>query len=175
MAAGSGLIGGGGTGGLGYPRVARRRQASAFPRPAFDRVVHLVVPLNCRGRREDRALAAPAAPCAMGSKNAHGLDRYSRDIPAFPAQWCYGFYVLSPVSGVVCHRRGMGPTTRLTPRSRRQDHTISPYAAAFRPAGMNPPDATASIATRTTFRDGRANVPHGGAGWLLSYRKSEFR
>src|SRR5436190_14708911 len=76
-------------------------------------------------------------------KCAHGFDRYSRDIPAFPAQWLYGLYVLSPVSGVVCHRRGVGLTTRLTPRSRRQDHTISPYAAAFRPAGMSPPDAAA--------------------------------
>jgi hypothetical protein len=28
--------------------------------------------------------------------SAHGFDRYSRDIPAFPAQWFYGLYVLSP-------------------------------------------------------------------------------
>src|SRR5882724_8081392 len=43
-----------------------------------------------RGRRESRALTAPAAPCAMRQENAHGLDRYSRDIPAFPTQWLYG-------------------------------------------------------------------------------------
>src|SRR6478672_9315689 len=49
-----------------------------------------IVPLFDRGRRESRALTAPAAPCANGRKNAHGLDRYSRDIPAFPAQWLYG-------------------------------------------------------------------------------------
>ena len=48
-------------------------------------------PSSNRGRRESRAPTAPAAPCAMGSeKNAHGFDRYSRDIPAFPAQWLYG-------------------------------------------------------------------------------------
>jgi hypothetical protein len=29
-------------------------------------------------------------------KDAHGFDRYSRDIPAFPAQWFDGLYVLSP-------------------------------------------------------------------------------
>src|SRR5204862_4412982 len=29
---------------------------------------------------------------------------------------------------------------------------------------QKPPDAAASIATRATFRDDRANVPHGGAG-----------
>jgi hypothetical protein len=39
-----------------------------------------------------------------GRKNAHGFNRYSRVIPAFPAQWLYGLYVLSPVSGVCCHR-----------------------------------------------------------------------
>src|SRR5262249_21317311 len=55
-----------------------------------------VGPLLNRGRREGRALTAPAAPCAMVVKNAHGLDRYSRDIPAFPAQWFDGLYALSP-------------------------------------------------------------------------------
>ena len=39
-----------------------------------------------------------------GEKDAHGFDRYSQDIPAFPAQWLYGLYVLSPVSGLYCHR-----------------------------------------------------------------------
>src|SRR5262245_42649628 len=66
-------------------------------------------------------------------KNAHGFDRYSQDIPTFPAQWFYGLYVISPVSGLFCHRRGMGLTTRLTPGSRRQDHTISPSALSVRP------------------------------------------
>src|SRR5436190_9341863 len=63
-----------------------------------------VAPLRRRGAGKSRAPTAPAAPCAMGSKNAHGFDRYSQDIPAFPAQWLYGLYVLSPVSGVFCHR-----------------------------------------------------------------------
>ena len=66
--------------------------------------------------------------------DAHGFDRYSRDIPAFPAQWLYGLYVLSPVSGLFCHRRQLGLTSGLTPGSRRQDHTISPYATLLRPA-----------------------------------------
>src|SRR5438105_8555158 len=37
-------------------------------------------------------------------------------------------FVLSPVSGLFCHRRCMGLTNSLTPGSRRQDHTTSPYA-----------------------------------------------
>src|SRR5438128_4626267 len=56
-----------------------------------------------------------------------------------------------------------GLTANVAPGSRRQDHTTSPYAAAFRP--VQAPTQQASIATRTTLRDDRANVPHGGAGW----------
>src|SRR3954471_5121169 len=47
-----------------------------------------------------------------------------------------------------------GLTAGVAPGSRRQDHTISPYAAAFSP-GAEAPDAAASIATRPTFRDDR--------------------
>jgi len=80
------------------------KQPKAFPRQVFARVATSHCPLSDRGRRESRAPTAPAAPCAMVVKNAHGFDRYSRDIPAFPAQWSYGLYVLSPVSGLCCHR-----------------------------------------------------------------------
>src|SRR6266568_3521178 len=53
-----------------------------------------------RGRREDRVRAAPAVSHA----NAHGKRRHtsiqgSGSIPAFPAQWLYGLYVVSPVNG----------------------------------------------------------------------------
>jgi hypothetical protein len=44
--------------------------------------------------------------------------------------------VLSPVSGVCCHRRRRDIPAGLTPRSRRQDHTTSPYAAAFSSGGL---------------------------------------
>ena len=66
------------------------RHASSFPRRVFTWVLQIRCPSLVRGRRESRAPTAPAAPCAKGSKNAHGFDRYSRDIPAFPAQWFYG-------------------------------------------------------------------------------------
>jgi len=42
----------------------------------------------------------------------------------------YGLYVLSPVSGVSCHRHRRKFPADLTPRSRRQDHTTSPSAAS---------------------------------------------
>ena len=89
---------------------------------------------------EKRAQGKPGAGCTRSpvckncARKAHGLNhRYSRDIPAFPAQWVYGLYVLSPVSGVSCHRRRRDIFRGLTPRSRRQDHTTSPYAALLRP------------------------------------------
>src|SRR3954454_19639333 len=78
--------------------------------------------------------------------------RYSRDIPAFPAQWVDGLYVLSPVSGVCCHRC-------LQDTSRKIDATVAapgPHDFAVRCERFvrraSPPDAAASIATR-------ANVP----------------
>src|SRR5262245_36667405 len=92
----------------------------------------------------------------MGSKNAHGFDRYSQDIPAFPAQWFGGLYVLSPVSSLyLSPLPGPHGQAGSTPGSRRQDHTISPYAAGVSSDGHDPPDAAASIATRATFRDDR--------------------
>jgi hypothetical protein len=111
---------------------------------------------------EQRAQGRPGADCARELRVQRVVrrrtrsNRYSQDSPAFPAQWLYGLYVLSPVSGVVCHRRKVGLTTRLTPRSRRQNHTTSPYALGVF-VGPARADLTpqASIATRATFRDDR--------------------
>ena len=84
-----------------------RKQSSAFPRRVFARVLPVRLALL-----ERRAQGKPGADCARSPvceecyRKAHGLNyRYSQDIPAFPAQWLYGLYVLSPVSGVSCHRR----------------------------------------------------------------------
>ena len=38
-------------------------------------------------------------------KSTRQNHRFSRIRPAFPAQWCYGLYVLSPVTRLCCHRR----------------------------------------------------------------------
>jgi hypothetical protein len=93
------------------PRIARRlegwaatknkRQVFSIPRLVFARVVQsrrsLFVP---RAQGKPGADCARSAVCKKTGNNAHGFDRYSRDIPAFPAQWVYGLYVLSPVSGL---------------------------------------------------------------------------
>ena len=64
----------------------------------FSSESYISLPLFLRegAGKAGRALDAPAAPCARVDEKAHGFDRYSRDIPAFPAQWSYGLYVLSP-------------------------------------------------------------------------------
>ena len=37
-------------------------------------------------------------------KSTRQNHRLSRNRPAFPAQWCYGLYVISPVTRLCCHR-----------------------------------------------------------------------
>jgi hypothetical protein len=37
-------------------------------------------------------------------KSTRQNHRLSRNRPAFPAQWCYGLYALSPVTRLCCHR-----------------------------------------------------------------------
>jgi hypothetical protein len=74
--------------------------------------------------------------------------------------------------------RALPGERRFLPRSlagyaRRLDATVAapgPHDFAVR-CGVfvrhaSMPDAATSIATRATFRDDRANVPHGGAGWV---------
>jgi hypothetical protein len=67
--------------------------------------------------------------------------RFSGGNPAFPAQWLYGLLralpgdraFLSPSSHGIWHLGPVGlraPPQDLTPASRRQDHTTSPYASA---------------------------------------------
>ena len=94
-----------------------------------------------RGRGERRVPGAPAASRALGIGRTHTSKRVHRNHPAFPhAMVLTVSFVLSPVTGLVCHRRprtnvvpkpGRADITsaNLTPASGRQDHTILPYAA----------------------------------------------
>src|SRR5262249_29374989 len=83
-----------------------------------------------------RAQGKPGADCARSpvcesrDKKAHGLNyRYSRDIPAFPAQWFYGLCralpgeaaFLAPVAGGIVSAGG-------APGARRQGPPTLPYA-----------------------------------------------
>ena len=64
-------------------------------------------PFENRGRGEFRVPNAPAAWCALGVvKYAHQYSqRRHRKHPAFPTQWFYGLYVISPATNSFCHRR----------------------------------------------------------------------
>jgi hypothetical protein len=111
------------------PRRAMRPSCAFISRPQ-------------RGRGECRMPVAPAASCALGSGRTHTSKRVHRNHPAFPhAMVLTVSFVLSPVTGLVCHRRqrikvlsapGRADLTsaNLTPASGRQDHTTSPYASA---------------------------------------------
>jgi hypothetical protein len=57
--------------------------------------------LEKRGRRESRA---PIAPAVVRNKRT-SRPQGNRIIPAFPARMVYGLYVISPVTGLSCHRR----------------------------------------------------------------------
>src|SRR5690349_8138160 len=92
----------------------------------------------------------------MGRKNAHGFDRYSRDIPAFPTQWLYGLYVLSPGNGLSCPRC-QARTGRPDRRQGRGARTTRFRRTLQRFARLAEASLTlqASTATRATFRDDR--------------------
>src|SRR2546430_17195953 len=78
---------------------------------------------------------------------AHTSIQGSGNTPTSPAQWFYGLYRAHPGERACLPPSLADYSTSLTPASRRQDHTTSPYALAFRPA-KKPPDAQASTASR---------------------------
>jgi hypothetical protein len=133
-----------------------------------------------RGSRECRMRAAPAVSRAKQVTKTHTSIQGSGGDPTFPAQWLYGLYVVSPAIGLVCHRRqriwlaspgwAWKTSADLTPASRRQNHTTSPYAAASfvsalliaHGSWLNPqpalqftcaPNAAASTASHPNVRD----------------------
>src|SRR3981081_2445173 len=96
-----------------------------------------------RGGREQ---GTPGACCTRGlvckvhKRKRTRAYRYSRSIPAFPAQWFYGLcralpgdeFVLSPSSADERHvrpRSGRLCRSQLDTSNGRQDHTVLPYAA----------------------------------------------
>src|SRR5713226_5725902 len=92
------------------------------------------------GRGECRVPAAPAASRALWIGRTHTSNNEYTGTPGIPARNGFtAYFVLSPVTGLFCHRRprigfvqarlGRRNSANLTPASGRQDHTTSPYAA----------------------------------------------
>ena len=75
---------------------------------------NLVVPPRKRAQGKPGADCARSPVCEKCAKGSTRVNyRYSRDIPAFPAQCFYDLYVISPVSGVFCHRHRRDASRRL--------------------------------------------------------------
>src|SRR6185369_12750598 len=65
---------------------------------------NLVVPFRKKGRRESRAPTAPAAPCATVEETHTDLTGTAETSRLSPRNGFTTYFVLSPVSGVCCHR-----------------------------------------------------------------------
>src|SRR3954454_23286017 len=127
---------------------------------------NFVVPLVMKGRRESRALTAPVDPVRWSTRASHVRSTWAATTGTAetsrlsPRNGFTAYFVLSPVSGVDCHRclRDILPQNRRHGRGARTTR-LRRTLKASRPARFHAPDATASIATRATFRDDRANAP----------------
>jgi hypothetical protein len=104
---------------FGQTFTASRREL----RPSLGRT------LDYRGRGERRVPLHPQP--RVRNKKAHELvTTGTQGRPAFPhAMVLTAYSVLSPVTGLSCHRRFADHPQNLTPASGRQDHTALPYAA----------------------------------------------
>jgi hypothetical protein len=117
----------------GQAQAWRRKDMRPRPRdgirPSF---AHLFTLLENRGRREGRVAACTRGPRAKDCARSALTTGTGGDTPAFPAQWFYGLYALSPVNHPVCHRHQRDARSiiaNLSARSLgRQDHTTSPSA-----------------------------------------------
>src|SRR6266581_1050431 len=100
----------------------------------FARALQIRWPSRNRGRRESRVPTdTRGLVCQTHSNGRTRAYRFSRNSPAFPAQWFYGLLRALPGERAFLPPsllRSLLPKS-LTPASRRQDHTTSPYALAF--------------------------------------------
>src|SRR4051812_33006601 len=69
--------------------------------------------------------------CQMGRKGAHEHTGSAETLRHPPRNGFTAYFVLSPVSGVFATVIAWDLPRNLTPRSRRQDHTTSPYVLAI--------------------------------------------
>src|SRR3954453_16813698 len=116
-----------------------------------------------KGRRESRALTAPVDPGRRSTRASHVRSTWATTTGTAeasrlsPRNGFTTYLVLSPVSGVFCHRclRDILPQNSRHGRGARTTR-LRRTPRAFRPARFHAPDAAASIASRATFRDDRA-------------------
>src|SRR5215813_1987816 len=96
--------------------------------------------------RTKRAQGRPGArmhPWSACRKKHAAEPQVQADHPAFPAQWFYGLYVISPVTGLSCHRH-----RRDAKHHRQLDASVGapgPYDFAVRKEIARPREDRASI------------------------------
>src|SRR5713226_1149259 len=117
-----------------------RRHDFSIPRRETPGLCMNFVPPKAEGAGKAGCRLHPWVPC---NKKHGGRTTGSTGItPAFPAQWFTAYFVLSPVTGLFCHRRltdirriqpgwAAAPPQDLTPASGCQDHTTSPSATCI--------------------------------------------
>ena len=141
------------------------KQAFSFPRHGLPEVLPSRCPSLVKraqgkpGASRTRSLACESEKHT--SKSTTGSARTTRLSPRNGFNDCF---VLSPVSGLFCHRRHVGLTTRLDARVAApgpHDFAVRRERFARR---ASPPDATASIASRAQRFVTTAKRPSVGAG-----------
>jgi hypothetical protein len=98
----------------------------------------------------------PRVQSRKHTSSHHGHTGITRHSPRNGFTACF---VLSPVTGLVCHRRRRSCSTALTPASGRQDHTTSPSALApfVKGAAASTASRPASVTIASApLRDGMA-------------------
>src|SRR4051794_21782407 len=118
---------------LRFAHPTKFEYASSISRHHLPEVLHEILALKIRGRREDRVRAAPAVPQAVAKEICClRAYRFSGEHPAFPAQWLYGLYEIVLVTGFLATIAGLrlSPLASLTPAPGRRTQSISPYAKA---------------------------------------------
>src|SRR5260221_6790851 len=91
----------------------------------------------------------PPHPWSACNKKHAAEPQVQADHPAFPAQWFYGLYVISPVTGLFCHRH-------LRVVSRKLSASVGapgPHDFAVRRNVARLVDTAASIASHPHVRD----------------------
>jgi hypothetical protein len=119
-------------------------------RPSFAKLMSLE---NWRAQGKPGARCTRSLACESDKAHERSHHRFTGNTQPSLRNGFNGYFVLSPVTGLFCHRRSRIQPATLTPASGRQDHTTSP--SALRRSSC---DTAASTASRATFVT-MANVP----------------
>ncbi len=111
-----------------------------FSRRDFARVMQILcLTLETEGAGNAGCALHPRSRVPIVLRKAHTSIQGSGGSPTSPAQWLYGLYRALPGGAGLLSPSSLRSLLlkNLTPASRRQDHTTSPYALAFSSGAIN--------------------------------------